>query len=228
MIVFIDDRPIRITGPKAAALLESSTDYDHIIDARLEALRPDSLLGHVLILNATPIMVEKLIQLLNSTKLLDLHSVTLVAVDKKAAEERLKSLFKIVKAAGGVVFKGEKMLLMFRRGKWDLPKGKLDEGEKSRMAAEREVEEETGVKVSVEERVCTTWHTYTMNGSRVLKRTKWYLMTCRDESHMMPQAEEDIERLEWVDRREAQRLLTNSFSSIRFVIDAVYEGEKEV
>jgi len=221
MILFINDRPIRLVGPKAAGSLHQS-DYDHIVDARLEQLRPEVLRGHVLVLNAAPITIEKLIGLLNNHALLDLHSVVLVTLDKNAVEEKVKSLFKVVKASGGVVFKGEKMLLMFRRGKWDLPKGKLDDGESSREAAAREVEEETGVVASVGERICTTWHTYTMNGSRILKRTKWYRMTCIDDRRMAPQTEEDIEQLEWLDRREARRVLTNSFSSIRYVVDTVY------
>ena len=36
--------------------------------------------------------------------------------------------------------------MIFRRGKWDLPKGKLDKGEKIEDCAVREVEEETGLK----------------------------------------------------------------------------------
>ncbi|WP_266364025.1 NUDIX hydrolase [Tellurirhabdus rosea] len=220
MILFIDDRPIRLAGPKAGSRHEDVAEHDHIFDARLEAIRPEILRGHVMILNVTPAVIEKLINLFNNTSLLDLLSVTLICVDKKAVEERLKSLFKVVKAAGGVVTKDGKTLLMFRRGKWDLPKGKLDEGEKSREAAAREVEEETGVVGKVGERLCTTWHTYRQNGNRYLKRTKWYAMTCVDDSRMAPQAEEDIERLEWVDRRTAQTLLANSFSSIRYVMDA--------
>jgi 8-oxo-dGTP pyrophosphatase MutT (NUDIX family) len=111
------------------------------------------------------------------------------------------------------------MLLMFRRGVWDLPKGKLEDGESSRQGAAREVEEETGVEVAVGERVCTTWHTYTLNGSRILKRTKWYRMSVVNDQHMAPQEEEDIEKLAWLDRRQTQVALTNSFSSIRYVIE---------
>ncbi|WP_128543696.1 NUDIX hydrolase [Larkinella soli] len=230
MVIFIDDRPIRLVGPKAAAKLQEHlsaqrVDFDQIIDARLGVLKVSSLRGHVLILNATPVTVEKLVHLLNTNHAPELNSVTVVTLDKKAAEEKFKSLFKVVKAAGGVVFKGDKMLLMFRRGKWDLPKGKLDEGESSRVAAVREVIEETGVKVAIEDRICTTWHTYPLNGSRILKRTKWYHMTCLDDSRMAPQTSEDIEKIEWMDQKKVLRALTNSFSSIRFVIDSVDQKE---
>ncbi|GAA4470985.1 hypothetical protein GCM10023189_60690 [Nibrella saemangeumensis] len=235
MIVFIDDRPVRLTGPKVASRhrdtrhggnhLEPFSDFDQIVDARLEVLKADALQGHLLVLNAAPPTVEKLVSLLQSSDISHLSSVTLFCIDKKAAEERMKSLFKVVKAAGGVVFKGDQMLLMFRRGVWDLPKGKLDDGESSKAGAIREVEEETGAVVDLDDKICTTWHTYTFNDNRILKRTKWYRMTCLDESHMAPQEEEDIEQLAWMDRKQAQLALTNSYSSIRYVIESVFEKE---
>lgn len=232
MIVFIHDRPVRLVGPKAASQLISSTptvsstqkvftDYDQIVDARLDALKADSLHGHLLVLNATPATVEKLLILFQKADASQLLSVTLGCLVKADCEEAIKKPFKIVKAAGGVVVKGNKQLLMFRRGVWDLPKGKLDDGESSRQGAAREVEEETGIRVSVGERICTTWHTYDLNGNPILKRTKWYRMEVLDDSRMAPQEDEDIEKLAWLNRRETQLTLTNSFSSIRYVIEEV-------
>lgn len=227
MIAFINDRPIRLVGPKAAATLTNpdsagepaTVEYDEIIDARLEAIREERLHGHLLVLNTTPATVGKLLTLLQKADASYMLSVTLGCLDKEACEEAIKKPFKIIKAAGGVVCKGDKMLLMFRRGVWDLPKGKLDAGESSKEGAAREVEEETGVRVAVSQRICTTWHTYTLNGNRILKRTKWYRMSVLDDSRMAPQAEEDIEKLAWFNRRETKLALTNSFSSIRYVID---------
>ncbi|QMW06104.1 NUDIX hydrolase [Spirosoma foliorum] len=234
MIIFINDRPIRLVGPKAAAQLTNSgagntptfADYDEVVDARLETLKADALHGHLLILNTTPATVSKLLGLLQKSDASNLLSITLGCLDKEDCEEAIKKPFKIIKAAGGVVFKGDKMLLMFRRGVWDLPKGKLDFGESSKQGAAREVEEETGVRVSVSERICTTWHTYNLNGNRILKRTKWYRMGVLDDSRMTPQADEDIEKLAWLDRRETKLALTNSFSSIRYVIDEAGKGYK--
>ncbi|WP_338868280.1 NUDIX hydrolase [Spirosoma sp. SC4-14] len=229
MIVFINDHPIRLVGPKAASHLTSSlhqqafTDFDRILDARLGILKEDALQGHLLILNTTPATIDKILLLLQKTKASHLLSITLGCLDKDACETAIKKPFKIIKAAGGVVFKGNKMLMIFRRGVWDLPKGKLDDGESSRQAAAREVEEETGVRVSVNERVCTTWHTYALNGSRILKRTKWYRMNALDDSRMAPQEEEDIEKIGWFDQRQIKLNLANSFSSIRYVVDSVSE-----
>ena len=232
MIVFINDRPIRLVDPKTAAQLtapvgarqtdrSSFTDYDQIVDARLEALRADMLHGHLLVLNATQATVGKLLTLLQKADASRLLSVTLGCLDKKDCETAIKKPFRVIKAAGGVVLKKNKLLLMFRRGVWDLPKGKLDDGESSRQAAAREVGEETGIRVAVGERICTTWHTYALNGNPILKRTKWYRMEVLDDSRMRPQADEDIEKLAWLDRRETQLALTNSFSSIRYVIESV-------
>ncbi|GAB4037146.1 NUDIX hydrolase [Spirosoma gilvum] len=234
MIVFINDQPIRLIGPKAAAHLTGSTsasqpaftDYDEIVDARLEVLKADALHGHLLVLNANPATVSKLLSLLQRSETSNLLSVTLGCLDKDACEEAMKKPFKVIKAAGGVVYKDDKILLMFRRGVWDLPKGKLDPGESSKEGAVREVEEETGVEVAVGERICTTWHTYTLNGSRILKRTRWYRMVALDDSRMTPQEDEDIEKLAWLNWRETKLALTNSFSSIRYVIDEAGKGQK--
>lgn len=232
MIVFIHDRPVRLVGPRAASQLISAapaapsghkafTDYDQIVDARLEVLKADALHGHLLVLNATPATVDKLLALFQKVDASQLLSVTLGCLDKDDCEGAIKKPFKIIKAAGGVIVRGDKQLLMFRRGVWDLPKGKLEDGESSRQGAAREVEEETGIRVSVGERICTTWHTYSLNGNPILKRTKWYRMGVIDDSRMAPQEDEDIEKLAWLNRRETQLALTNSFSSIRYVIEEV-------
>ncbi|CCH01621.1 NUDIX hydrolase [Fibrella aestuarina BUZ 2] len=219
MIVFIDDRPLRLIGPKAVDKLASLTDYDRIIDARLETLKADALHGHLLILNATPASAERLIGLLEEADSRPLLSVTMQCLDKDAVETRIKSLYKVVKAGGGVVMSGGRLLLIFRRGVWDLPKGKLDDGESSKDGAVREVEEETGAVVSLGDKICTTYHTYTLNGNRILKRTKWYRMNLVDATNLAPQAEENIEKVVFMEPKQAQIALASSFSSIRHVVE---------
>lgn len=219
MIVFIDDRPLRLIGPKAVDKLASLTDYDRIIDARLETLKADALHGHLLILNATPASAERMIGLLEDADSRPLLSVTMQCLDKDAVETRIKGLYKVVKAGGGVVMSGGRLLLIFRRGVWDLPKGKLDDGESSKDGAVREVEEETGAVVSLGDKICTTYHTYTLNGNRILKRTKWYRMNLVDATNLAPQAEENIEKVVFMEPKQAQIALANSFSSIRHVVE---------
>ncbi len=219
MIVFIDDRPVRLTGSKKGDKLAQIADFDRVVDARLETLKAESLYGHLLLLNATPASAERLIGLLEDADISDLLSVTLQCLDKDAVETRIKSLYKVVKAAGGVVMHDDRMLLIFRRGVWDLPKGKLDDGETSKVGAVREVEEETGAIVSLDDKICTTYHTYTLNGNRILKRTKWYRMTLVDDANLAPQAEESIEKVAFMEPKQAQIALAGSFSSIRHVVE---------
>ena len=228
MIIFIKDRPIRIINEKAAQKLPHRITFDKIIDAHLEMLKVASLKGHLLILNATPITAEKLFHFLNNFDLPDLQSIYLVPKDKEAVEKRLKKIYSVVKAAGGIVTKDNQFLLMFRRGVWDLPKGKLDPNEKSKKAAVREVEEETGVKAEIVEKVCTTWHTYTQNNQKILKRTKWYWMRSLDDAKMKPQQDEGIEQLVWMTDAEARPHLVKSFSSIRYVIDCFLGQEVDI
>ncbi|MDP2629405.1 MAG: NUDIX domain-containing protein [Candidatus Harrisonbacteria bacterium] len=64
-----------------------------------------------------------------------------------------KSPAKKVISAGVIIFRktreGKKYLLLYHgRGYWNFPKGKLEQEERSKEAALREVEEETGIKKS--------------------------------------------------------------------------------
>jgi 8-oxo-dGTP pyrophosphatase MutT (NUDIX family) len=220
MIIFFDDRPFRIVRTKQLSASETS-HFDHIIDLRLEKLHKDLLTGHVLFLNTTAPAAVQIISMMEKSFPQELLSVTVATLEKDEVEERIKRQYKVIKAAGGIVVKDAKWLFMYRRKVWDLPKGKLDKGENSRDAAIREIKEETGVDVKIQDKICTTWHTYTFNNSRILKRTKWYLCDCIDDRKMAPQAEEQIETLGWYTQSEVSALLIKSFSSIRFVVDSL-------
>jgi 8-oxo-dGTP pyrophosphatase MutT (NUDIX family)/endonuclease/exonuclease/phosphatase family metal-dependent hydrolase len=222
MIIFIDDKPIRILEEKEFHKSLHLEDFDKTIDARLESLKPQIFRGRVVVLNPSEANIEKFFQFIFDNKLPDYQGVTFVVKNQKNTETQIRNFYKIVKAAGGIIYNKEgKILMMHRLKKWDLPKGKRDEGEKSRETAAREVAEECNVKVKVGEKVCTTWHTYSMNGNKILKRTKWYKMSCIDSSKMKPQLEEDIDELRWMDEQEIQKALLNSYSSIRYVFECL-------
>ncbi|PVH24443.1 orotate phosphoribosyltransferase [Sphingobacterium corticibacter] len=123
---------------------------------------------------------------------------------------------KVIKAAGGIVKNGHgEYLFIHRLGKWDLPKGKLEEDEKTRSAAKREVEEECGVKVDyLGAKFCTTYHTYTMRGRVVLKQTNWYEMGINKSPDLIPQLEEDIDEAAWVDVEDFDTILGNTYPLI--------------
>ncbi|MCU0323861.1 MAG: NUDIX hydrolase [Spirosomaceae bacterium] len=221
MVIFINDKPVTIIGQKKFKNLHGS-DYDTLIDARLDKFNERVFIGHIVILNVDNSSLERLFKGLFEDKFKDFQSITLVVEDRDLAEEKVKSLYKIVKAAGGIVFNADgKILMIHRLGKWDLPKGKRDFGEKSKLTAVREVEEECNISVRLGEKVCTTWHTYTQGGRNILKRTKWYKMDCTDDSKMKPQLDEDIDDLKWMDEKEVRKSLLNSYSSIRYVFDCL-------
>jgi 8-oxo-dGTP pyrophosphatase MutT (NUDIX family) len=104
-------------------------------------------------------------------------------------------------AAGGLVTNPQGQILwIFRRGFWDLPKGKLDEGETIQTCAVREVEEETGIKnIRLHELLKFTNHIYfdTHLNQEVVKRTYWFHMTIPTAQIGIPQISEDIEKIEW-------------------------------
>jgi len=134
-----------------------------------------------------------------------------------------KHLFKIIKAAGGLVYteKGH-VLAIYRQGYWDLPKGKIEKGEEKRAAGMREVMEETGIQgLELESKLLTTYHIYKDSRyGRVLKKTFWYRMKGEEEP-LVPQGEEDIEKAVWMAPKDllAQRPI------YRNIIDVIRASE---
>jgi 8-oxo-dGTP pyrophosphatase MutT (NUDIX family) len=139
------------------------------------------------------------------------------------AKEYLKKVLKsiaLIDAAGGMV-KNEKgeYLFIYRNDKWDLPKGKIEKGEKKREGAVREVEEECGITVSsIGERICKTYHTYTYRGEVVLKRTYWYRMSYKGVAKLKPQREEGITDVRWFRKGHIDAIIKNTFPSIMDVL----------
>jgi len=114
-----------------------------------------------------------------------------------------KSLFRIIKAMGGIVVdpREKKVLFIYRRGMWDLPKGKQDKGEAKRECALREVEEETGLShICLKSKIGKTRHTYRhpKSGKRILKITHWYEMETDKNEKLHLQKEEDIHDAKWL------------------------------
>jgi 8-oxo-dGTP pyrophosphatase MutT (NUDIX family) len=124
--------------------------------------------------------------------------------------------FKLVKAGGGVVKnKAGEILLIFRRGKWDLPKGKLDDGESLLECAIREVKEETGLTaIQAGKEIDITYHTYIEFGKHILKESHWYMMRATNVQALIPQTEEDITDIRWVNKDDLKKYLDNTFPTI--------------
>lgn len=117
------------------------------------------------------------------------------------------SLFKVIKAGGGLVLNNlGQVLMIFRRGMWDLPKGKKEGDETKKQTAKREVIEETGLdSVHIIQALPNTYHTYKIKKKRVLKLSFWYVMET-DSMSLIPQTEEDIEEAIWADIEDIKAL----------------------
>lgn len=133
-------------------------------------------------------------------------------------------------AAGGIVENEEKKILFqFRRGKWDLPKGKLDEGETIEACAVREVEEETGLRnVELGELIGVTQHFYIERGKNIEKETHWYAMRSSGTQQLVPQLEEDITDLRWVAENELKYYLNHTYSNIVEIVEKYYDANNHV
>lgn len=152
--------------------------------------------------------------------------VYVFARNLKEVWTEFKRNFKIIEAAGGAVLNPDHQLLMiYRLGKWDLPKGKIELGEPREMAAIREVEEETGVpRPQIFGILPTTYHIYPLNERLVLKRTYWYAMRIPNGfDFLVPQLEEDILDAAWCSPGEIEEYRKNTYGNIAIVLDALKE-----
>jgi len=136
--------------------------------------------------------------------------------------------YKTVQAAGGVVINNKnQVLFIFRNGFWDLPKGKVEDDEAIEVAAIREVEEECGIrKPRIINKVLVTYHTYDTYGENCIKPTHWYLMQYDGDEELLPQEEEGITNVQWVNQEDIASKMLNTYGSIIDVIGA-FKNNKE-
>ena len=154
------------------------------------------------------------------------NSVAVVSDDPDRAFAAFAAEFTPVEAAGGVVVNdcGE-WLMIHRNGRWDLPKGHLECGERIEECAAREVEEETGVAARVVRPLCETLHAYwfAKTARWELKRTHWFRLRPAGAGTPAPQTEEGIERVSWCAPAEREEYLRDAFPTIRRVAAAMEE-----
>ena len=141
--------------------------------------------------------------------------------DEKEILNKVKEKIPVKKAGGGLVYnkKGE-VLFIFRNGKWDLPKGGCDKGEEIEDCSIREVEEETGVNdLKITKKLQKTYHVVKRNGVYRLKITHWFEMTTTFEGTPVPQENEGIEKLAWLNQEQIKEALTNSYENIKLLFE---------
>lgn len=155
-----------------------------------------------------------------------IHTGILISEDLNELYKQLCLYFTEITAAGGVVINPkEEALLIFRRGKWDLPKGKLDDGETIEDCAIREVKEETGLlNVKITGELPITHHIYQQERKMMLKKSIWFKMFADDNQILVPQTEEDITEIKWVPVKELQGYLNQTYPSVKDVLTDFISG----
>lgn len=219
MIIFINDRPLKFIEKKNFNPA-SADDYQTRIISSKKVRDIEEWKKRVLVLDANNAFLADFFKAIKELKKFSFKSATFVVSSVPEAYATLSKQYKIVDAAGGIVLnKNGELLMIYRRNKWDLPKGKSEKGETIIETAEREVEEECGIQVKVIDDYFVSYHTYTHKNERVLKRTYWYKMSLISDKDMKPQIEEEIEEIRWMNRSQMHKALQDSYPSIAQVIN---------
>ncbi len=143
--------------------------------------------------------------------------------------QTFKSAFLVMNAAGGVVIRNNKILFIFRNGKWDLPKGKIEESEIYEYAAIREVGEECGILGhKIVKPLPSTFHIYRSpykktKGKWIFKETFWYEMEYSGEESGFPQTEEGITEVRWFRREDLHVVLENTYENLKQIIELYFD-----
>ena len=130
----------------------------------------------------------------------------------------------IIESAGGLVCNHyHHILLMFKRGKWDMPKGRVEPQQSYEDCALREVNEETGLsfeRLSITGKLVPTWHTTSHRGVKYLKKTHWYVMEYDgDDDDLNPQVEEGIIECRWVHLSDLPQYRELLRTRVDYVVD---------
>lgn len=140
--------------------------------------------------------------------------------EEKLLKKFLKKAPNVV-AGGGKVYNDKgKVLFIFRNGKWDLPKGKIEKKESIEETAIREVEEETGVKgLEIVKPLETTYHIFKRRGRYRIKITYWFEMKTSFDGKLYPQEKEGITKVKWLGKKKIKKAMNNSYANIKILID---------
>lgn len=154
----------------------------------------------------------------------DLNEAVLEHANPEWLLNQFRSALKNIDAAGGVVCRGDRLLFIFRKGKWDLPKGKIDDGENAEEAAVREVEEECGITGhKISKRLPSTYHIYQSpykenKGQWIFKETFWYEMEYQGGANGKPQQEEGISEVQWFKKDQLDIVWENTYGNLKQII----------
>jgi 8-oxo-dGTP pyrophosphatase MutT (NUDIX family) len=193
--VFINDQPLRFINTYDQRELESAKNH--------------------LLVSEHDKSLEELIDQLEKNN--DGSVIYYLSENPDASWKQFISYCTLIEASGGLVQnKKKEFLFIFRLNKWDLPKGKIEYDETPEEAAIREVQEECGIHdLSIIQKLSKTFHTYTLKKKRMLKKTNWFLMQTKDDAQPVPQKEENITEVRWMNENEIRRTtLSDTYASI--------------
>ncbi len=164
--------------------------------------------------------------MLHEIKKEEFHAGVIWHPDLAKLKETFLKNFKVIEAAGGIVQNEKKdILFIYRRGKWDLPKGKMEKGEKEEDCALREITEETGViGLHLKKKIGETYHVYDEFGKHFLKLSHWYHLTCSSKQVLAPQTEEDITEIKWIKTLDIKEPMKNTFASIKDILSKFFDA----
>ena len=196
--IYFDKRAVKLINRKDFAETEKSLSSDAVI-----------------MLNASDDEIAGLPEMMRQNQ--NIHTLAVAVDDEEKALTLFGSRMKVIHAGGGIVKNREGELLgIFRRGVWDIPKGKQEPGEAIEATALREVEEETGIgHLRINGPIGITRHTYDTYGEFCLKYTHWFDMSCTGENTTVPQQEEDIAEARWMKPEDFREAMMNSFPSLQ-------------
>lgn len=202
--IYVDESPIYITEKLSAELSIKSSQADVLLINNDEAIDVSEILEKL------KINIKEVIILSDK-------------VDETLATFR--KAFTNIEAAGGIVQNEKKELLfIFRRGKWDLPKGKLEKNESLEVCAEREIEEETGIKnLLLKHKIGETYHIYEENKKMILKTSHWFYFTSNVQQHTAAQTEEDISEVKWIHTRNIKEPMANTYQNIKDILSVFFD-----
>lgn len=191
--IFVDEKPIILT-----TIIEKETHFKNylLVDAN----------------------ISKIIKKIKSDKYTEIRLIH--NKENELLPLFLKLLPNVIAGGGKVYNTTNDILFIYRNDKWDLPKGKADFGESIETTAIREVEEETGVNnLKITAPLPTTYHIFNRNNTYKLKITYWFKMTTTFSGKLLPQHEEDITEVAWLNPNQVENALKNSYENIKLLFE---------
>ena len=190
--IFVGNKPIILTTQ-----VEKETDFKNLL--------------------IDSVSIEKILSVLKKDKYKAVH---LIGSDlDNLLKTFLKFLPNVIAGGGKVLNASERVLFIFRNGKWDLPKGKAESNETIDKTALREVEEETGVKgLSITKPLEITYHIFKRNNQYQIKKTYWFEMFSEYEGDLKPQLNEGITKVKWIGPKKLKKVKKNIYANIESLI----------